>query len=240
MADRRADPGAREHLQAGRARPRGGTARGRGHPARVGTGQRLPASVLRRHAAAGDDRDGAVLQPGPADRGRAHDRAGRDDPGADPQADQESEGRIRHRGRADHPRHGRGGRHRGPGGRDVRGEGGRAGQPAQPVLRRPAPVHLGPARVHRPAGPAQAAAALRDPGHAAVADQPARGLRVRAALPAPIRPVRRGRRRCPTRSATATWTPASSSQPRRSGCATRPSGRTWPAPQDLAATGEAQ
>ena len=54
--------------------------------------QRLPAPVLRRHAAAGDDRHGGVLQPGHPDRGRADHRAGRDDPGADPRPDQEAQG----------------------------------------------------------------------------------------------------------------------------------------------------
>ena len=49
--------------------------------------QRIPAPALRRHAAAGDDRDGARLQPASADRRRADDRARRDDPGADPRPD---------------------------------------------------------------------------------------------------------------------------------------------------------
>ena len=49
--------------------------------------RRLPAPVLRRHAAAGDDRDGAVVQPGPADRRRADHRAGRHRAGADPRPD---------------------------------------------------------------------------------------------------------------------------------------------------------
>ena len=45
---------------------------------------RLPAPVLRRHAPAGDDRDGARLRARDPDRGRADDCAGRDDSGADP------------------------------------------------------------------------------------------------------------------------------------------------------------
>ena len=44
----------------------------------------LPARVLRRHAPAGDDRDGAVVLAEAADRRRADDRARRHDPGADP------------------------------------------------------------------------------------------------------------------------------------------------------------
>ena len=58
-----------------------------GHPAARGPGGRLPASVLRRHAAAGDDRDGAVLRPRAADRRRAHHGARRHRAGADPRPD---------------------------------------------------------------------------------------------------------------------------------------------------------
>ncbi len=74
------------------------------HPAARGTGEAVPARVLRRHAPAGDDRDGAVAQPRPADRRRAHDRARRDGAGADPRADRPAAERVQHRGRADHPR----------------------------------------------------------------------------------------------------------------------------------------
>ena len=49
--------------------------------------RRISAPALGRHAAAGDDRDGARLQPEAADRRRADDRARRDDPGADPRSD---------------------------------------------------------------------------------------------------------------------------------------------------------
>ena len=47
---------------------------------------RLPARVLRRHAAAGDDRDRAVLRPGGHPLRRADHRARRHDPGPDPAA----------------------------------------------------------------------------------------------------------------------------------------------------------
>ena len=47
---------------------------------------RLSAPVLRRHAPARDDRDGALLQPEAADRRRADHRARRHHPGADPRA----------------------------------------------------------------------------------------------------------------------------------------------------------
>ena len=93
---------------------------------------------------------------------------------------QEAQGRLRHRGRADHPRHGRGGRHGRPDRGDVRGADRRAGQPAGGLLRRPASVHLGPARLHRPAGPAQAEAPGRDSRAAALAAPAARGVRLRA------------------------------------------------------------
>ena len=55
---------------------------------------RLPAPALRRHAPAGDDRHGARLPPGPADRRRADDRARRDHPGADPRADARPAGGV--------------------------------------------------------------------------------------------------------------------------------------------------
>ncbi len=64
----------------------------------------LSVRAVRRVAAARDDRDGAGVPPGPADRRRADHRARRDDPGADPQADQRIAARARHGGAADHPR----------------------------------------------------------------------------------------------------------------------------------------
>ena len=75
--------------------------------ARVGA-RPLSASALRRHAPARDDRDGAVVPPGAADRRRADDRARRDDPGADPDADPAAAGRDAHGGDVHHARHGRG------------------------------------------------------------------------------------------------------------------------------------
>ncbi len=47
----------------------------------------LSVRAVGRSAAARDDRDGAGLPAGPADRRRADDRSRRDDPGADPEAD---------------------------------------------------------------------------------------------------------------------------------------------------------
>ena len=104
-SDRRGDPRAR-----GR-RPRGGaSARAIDLLALVGipnpraAGDRVPARVLRRHAAARDDRDGDRERSGSDHRRRADDRARRDDPGADPRgaADRAEGDRRRHH--PDHPR----------------------------------------------------------------------------------------------------------------------------------------
>ena len=85
-----------EELSAGAARaPRGRAAGGGRHPRPGAARRRLSAQLLGRHAAARDDRDGAVVQPRPADRRRADHRAGRHHPGADPGADPEPEGRLR-------------------------------------------------------------------------------------------------------------------------------------------------
>ena len=63
----------------------------------------LPLRVLRRHAAAGDDRQGALLQSGAAARGRADDRARRHHPGSDPDAHARPAGRVRHGHPVHHP-----------------------------------------------------------------------------------------------------------------------------------------
>ena len=64
------------------------------HPGRGRAHEAVPASVLRRHAPARDDRDGARAEPGAAHRRRADDGARRDDPGADPRSDAGAEGRA--------------------------------------------------------------------------------------------------------------------------------------------------
>ena len=93
--------------QDGRAAPRGQRARaaapGR-HPERRPEHRRLSAPVLRRDAPARDDRDGAVLQPGRADRRRADHRARRHDPGADPRPDPWSSRTLRLGRHPHHPR----------------------------------------------------------------------------------------------------------------------------------------
>ena len=74
------------------------------HPAAGPAGRRLPAPVLRRHAAARDDRDVAGQQPAAADRRRADHRARRDRAGPDPRPDPGAPEGVRLRGRHDHPR----------------------------------------------------------------------------------------------------------------------------------------
>ena len=56
------------------------------HPRARAARRRLSAPAVRRHAPARDDRDGARVRAGAADRRRADHRAGRHDPGADPGA----------------------------------------------------------------------------------------------------------------------------------------------------------
>ena len=66
--------------------------------------RRLSASVVGRDAPARDDRDGAVVQPAPADRGRADDGARRDDTGADSRSDSRAAGAARPRSDTGHAR----------------------------------------------------------------------------------------------------------------------------------------
>ena len=80
-----------------------------GIPAPAAAGARISAPAFRRHAPAGDDRDGAGVQSEAADRRRADDGAGRDDPGADPRPDARSEEPAGLGDHADHARPRRGG-----------------------------------------------------------------------------------------------------------------------------------
>ena len=64
----------------------------------------LSPRILRRHAPAGDDRDGADHPPGAPDRRRAHDRARRDGAGPDPRADPQTAAGARDGGHLRHPR----------------------------------------------------------------------------------------------------------------------------------------
>ena len=84
LADRRDDPRARHSvIQAGGAHAGPSSCSTLvGIPHADGAGRRLPAPVLRRDAAAGDDRDGDGAQPGAADRRRADHRPRRHRAGA--------------------------------------------------------------------------------------------------------------------------------------------------------------
>ena len=130
-----------------------------------------------------------------ADRRRAHHRARRDDPGADPRAASASCASetgaavimVTHdlgvvADIAD----------RIVG--DVRGPDRRAGNPRRDLLRPAAPLHVGPARLDHPRGPAPARAPAGDRGAAAVAGRPARGLPLPPSLPARVRQCTRCRR----------------------------------------------
>ena len=123
--------------------------------------RRLPARVLRRHAPAGDDRDGAGAGARRADRRRADDRARRHRPGADPRPARAAQPRARPGDDPDHPRPRRRRRGRRPGAGHVRRAGGRAGHARRDLLRPPAPLHLGPARLADPARPRRAPSACR-------------------------------------------------------------------------------
>ena len=92
--------------------------------------------------------------------------------------------------------------------RDVRGARRRAGDGRRDLLRPAAPVHLGPAGLDRPRGPAAARAPPVDPGPAAVAAQPARraatSARAAGTSSGSARRCRRSRRAIPPRRSTPT------------------------------------
>ena len=79
----------------------GGQTAGRQDPRRHPPGQAVPIRVLRRDAAAGDDRDGSDGQPVAADRRRADDRPGRHRAAAGPSAHGPGQGRVRRQPAAD-------------------------------------------------------------------------------------------------------------------------------------------
>ena len=139
----------------------------RAAPASVGipnaerAGARLSVRVLGRDAPAGDDRDGPCARARDPDRRRADHRARRHDPGADPAADRGPQPRPRPGGDPDHPRPGRRRRGRRPRARHVRGTDRRAGDARRDLLRPPASLHLGAARLAHAARPAAAPNACR-------------------------------------------------------------------------------
>ena len=160
--------------------------------------RRIPAPAVRRPPPARADRRGARLPAQAAHRRRADDRARRHDPGPDPRSAARSEGALPPRAAAHHPRPRR---RRAAGGsrrRDVRRPHRRRGAGADAVPRPEAPLHARPAGVA--AGPARHAAAGHRRHRAAARPHPGR-LRLRPALPEPLRAVRRpagaGARRLP-------------------------------------------
>ena len=102
--------GCTTRLEGRRARARDRDARPGRHPAAGAARRRLSAPVLRRHAAARDDRDGAGVRPAAADRRRADHRARRDRAGADPRPDEGPAAGVQQRAHPHHARPGRGGR----------------------------------------------------------------------------------------------------------------------------------
>ena len=227
--DRGGLPRPQQRQQVGGEEARRRDARPRRHPAGEQAGRRLPAPVLRRHAATRHDRDGAGVQPGADHRRRAHHGARRHRPGADPGADEEPPAGVQ---LGDHPDHAR------PRGRrrDLRRRGGhvrrpvrRAGQRAGHLLPTRDALHVGPAHVHAAHGPHPSGPVAAHRRPAAVADPGAQGLRVQPALHLPG--PRRGRplhdraagagcarpRTGTSRAATSTPPPARRSGPRRSG-----------------------
>ena len=152
-------------------------------PRRRATRRRVPARVLRRHAPAGDDRDGAHQRPEAADRRRADDGARRHHPGPDPAADRAPAPGVRDGGDHDHPRPRRGRRGRRPGHRHVRRPGGRVGNAGPDLLRPPASLHLGSARLADQDRPPAHGPPLADRRPAAIADRAPRGVHFRARCP---------------------------------------------------------
>ena len=139
------------HERLDRGRPRS-SARSRcwscvGIPAAAAARRRVSAPDVGRHAAARDDRDGAGVPAGGADRRRADDGARRDDPGADPRAADAAAARAGHGGHPHHARPRRGGRDRRSRGGDVRRPGGRVLRRATAFDRPLHPVHRGAAGV---------------------------------------------------------------------------------------------
>ncbi len=192
-------------------------------PARARARRLLPARVLGRHAPARDDRDGAVLRP---------ELLIADEPttALDVTIQAQILERIkqlrddhRRRGHPRHPRPRRGRRHRRPDRGHVRRPDRRAGHARRDLLRPPAPLHVGTARLDHarstataprrlPAIPGAAAVAARTRRRAATSGRAARTSSTAA------RRSRRSQRASRRRRATSI---AAGCRPRRSACAAR-------------------
>ncbi len=173
------------------------------HPRPRAAVPRLPARVLRRHAAAGDDRDRAVLRPGDHPVRRADHRARRDDPGPDPAAARAAVPGVGRQPDLRHPRPA-GRRPAMPAGRGhVRRSAGRDRRRPRRAARSPAPVHARAGQV-RARRRARARVAGADPRVAAEPGQsPPSGCRFHprctfaeedcTVLPTPLRELPGGR-----------------------------------------------
>ena len=152
----------------------------------------LPARALRRHAPAGDDRDGPVRRARGRDHGRAHHGAGRRRPARDPAPGLRAQGAAGLLGPVHHPRPVAAARGRRPGDDHVR-RAGRRVRADRRVAQRPRPsLHPRAARlVPQPARPASRA--LGDPRLAAGPARRTGRLPVRAPLRLLDRRVRPGR-----------------------------------------------
>ena len=138
--DHRGDPPAPGQERPRRLRPRVEMLELLGIPEPARHAQ-LSAPDVRRHAPARDDRHGAVLPPGAADRRRADHRARRHHPGADPRAHEAAAARARHGDDLHHPRSRRRRRDRRPHHRDVCGADRRAGTGARDLPRAAHALH---------------------------------------------------------------------------------------------------
>ena len=188
-ADHRGGPTAPGHVGEGSAgRKRASRCCGwSGFPSRSGASHEYPHQLSGGMRQRVDDRDGAGLPPGTADRRRADHGARRHDPGADPGADRRPAEDARHWADPDHPRPRRGRGDRAARDRDVCRQEGRGGdrrgtvrQSAPSLYARPDGLDAGGALARHEGG----RAADRNSRHGAVADQSAARLRLRAALPA--------------------------------------------------------
>ena len=158
----------------------------------------LPASALRRHAAARRDRDGAGQGPDAADPRRADDGPRRDGGGRGARSDRQPPEGVRHERPVHQPQPRRHPQDVRAGRRPLRRTA-RRGGPDRDAARRPAPsVHRGPASLHPPWRPAQGPRPARHhPRVPAPARRAPPRLRLRRPLPDRDRPLPHGRAAAP-------------------------------------------